>query len=974
MNISELKGYELLQEKYLDDLKTEGTLLRHKKSGARVLLMKNDDENKVFSVSFRTPPEDSTGLPHILEHSVLCGSKNFPVKDPFVELAKGSLNTFLNAMTYPDKTMYPVASCNDKDFQNLMHVYMDAVFYPNIYKHEEIFRQEGWNYNLESEEDTLTYNGVVYNEMKGAFSSPEGVLDRVVLNSLFPDTSYANESGGDPEVIPELTYEQFLDFHRKYYHPSNSYIYLYGDIDMEEKLKWLDEMYLSDFDAIEIASEIKKQEPFDVVKEIEMNYSISSNEPEEDNTYLSYNKVVGTSLDRELYQAFQILDYALLSAPGAPLKKVLLDAGIGKDIMGSFDDGIYQPIFSIIAKNANAEQKEIFVKTIEDTLAGLVKNGINKKALEAGINYHEFRYREADFGNFPKGLVYELQMMDSWLYDDEQPFLHVEASETFAFLKQKVNEGYFEELIQKYLLDNTHGAIVVVKPEKGRTARMDKELEERLMAYKNSLSKEEVLQLVEATEALAAYQEAEEAPEDMEKLPVLKREDISREIAPIYNEVLNYSGTPVIYHEVETNGIGYVDLLFDLSSVSAELLPYVGMLQAVLGMIDTEHYEYSELFNEINVHTGGIGTSLEMYPNVTKVKEKEFKATFEVKVKALYDKLPVAFEMMEEILTQSKLDDTKRLKEIFAMTKSRMQMRFQSSGHATAGLRAMSYLSPLSKFKDETTGIGYYEVVKEIEENFEAKKEELIANLKLLTKLLFRPDNMMISFTASREGLEGMEQLICKLKDSLFTEKVEAKPCVLHLEKRNEGFKTSSKVQYVARAGNFIDKGYAYTGELQILKVILGYDYLWQNVRVKGGAYGCMNSFSRLGDGYFMSYRDPNLEKTNQVYEGIPAYLKEFDASEDDMTKYIVGTIGNIDQPMTPAAKGDRSMNLYMNHVSAEMIYEERNQILDATAADIRALAELVEAVLEGNYFCVVGNEEKIEEQKELFIETRSLF
>ena len=385
-----MNAYELIQKETLSSLKSEGYLLRHKKSGARVLLLKNDDDNKVFNIGFRTPPSNSTGVPHIMEHSVLCGSKNFPVKDPFVELVKGSLNTFLNAMTYPDKTLYPVASCNDKDFQNLMHIYMDAVFYPNIYEHEEIFRQEGWSYKLEDKDSDLEYNGVVYNEMKGAFSSPEGLLDRVILNSLFPDTSYSNESGGDPDNIPDLTYEEFLDFHRKYYHPSNSYIYLYGDMDMEEKLNWLDKEYLSKFDKIEIDSEIKTQKPFDKVKDLSFKYSISSDESEEENTYLAYNKVVGTSLDEKLYVAFEILDFALLSAPGAPLKKALTDAGIGKDIMGYYDNGIKQPLFSIIAKNTDADKKEEFVKVIEDTLRGLVENGINEKALEAGINYNEF--------------------------------------------------------------------------------------------------------------------------------------------------------------------------------------------------------------------------------------------------------------------------------------------------------------------------------------------------------------------------------------------------------------------------------------------------------------------------------------------------------------------------------------------------------------------------------------------------------
>lgn len=974
MNFDKLQTYDLLQQRTLQDLDSEGYLLRHKKSGAHVLLMENQDENKVFSIGFRTPTKDSTGVPHILEHSVLCGSKNFPVKDPFVELAKGSLNTFLNAMTYPDKTVYPVASCNEKDFQNLMHIYMDAVLYPNIYRHEEIFKQEGWSYNLESADDELTYNGVVYNEMKGAFSSPEGVLERVVLNSLFPDTTYANESGGDPEVIPELRYEQFLEFHSKYYHPSNSYIYLYGDMDMEEKLIWLDRMYLSAFDAQSIDSEIGLQKPFAAMRELEMNYSISSNEDENDNTFLSYNKVIGTSLDKELYQAFQVLDYALLSAPGAPLKKVLIEEGIGKDIMGSYENGIYQPTFSVIAKNANADQKDAFVKLIEDTLRGIVQKGIDKKSILAGINYHEFRYREADFGSYPKGLIYGLQMLDSWLYDEDKPFLHVEATETFAWLKQQVNTGYFEQLIQTYFLDNTHGSVVVVKPEKGRTARMEKELAKKLADYKDSLSEAQVEQIVEQTHALAAYQESKDSIADKEKIPVLRREDISREITPMQNEELQLCGTPVIYHEVQTNGIGYLDLLFDLSGVSAELLPYVGILQAVLGIIDTEHYEYGELFNEINVHTGGIGTSLELYADATKVKEKEFRATFEIKTKALYDKLPVAFEMMKEILTQSRLDDEKRLKEILSMTKSRLQMRFQSAGHSTAALRAMSYLSPISKFKDMTAGIAYYEVIQAIEEHFEERKKELIANLQKLTRMLFRGDNMMLSFTAAREGLAGLEEMICELKDGLFAETVEDTACILHCEKRNEGFATSSKVQYVARAGNFIDEGKEYTGALQILKVILGYEYLWHNIREKGGAYGCMSNFTRFGEGYFVSYRDPNLEKTNAVYEGVVEYLKQFSVSDRDMTKYIIGTISNMDQPMTPAAKGDRSMNLYMRHISEEMIQKEREEVLDACEEDIRALADIVEAVLRNNYFCVIGSEEKIEEQKDLFMEIRSIF
>ena len=605
---------------------------------------------------------------------------------------------------------------------------------------------------------------------------------------------------------------------------------------------------------------------------------------------------------------------------------------------------------------------------IEDVLRASVKNGIDTKAIEAGINYYEFRYREADFGNYPKGLMYGLQMMDSWLYDEEKPFIHIEALDTFEFLKKQIGTGYYEELIQKYLLDNPHGAIVIVTPEKGRTARMEAELEEKLQKYKESLTAEEVEAFVQKTQALEAYQSEPESEENLEKIPVLKREDISREIEPIINEEMTLAGVPVIFHEIETNGIGYVDVLFDMSLVEEQDLPYVGILQSVLGIIDTKRYDYGTLFNEINVNTGGISTSLELYNDVTNIREKAFKATFEIKGKALYGKLPVAFDMMREILMESKLNDGKRIREILAMLKSRLLMKFQSSGHVTAVLRAQSYASPAAKLKDMTNGIAFYETVSYIEEHFEEEKEKLSEKLIDLSKKLFCGDNMMLSYTAAREGLEGLEEMVEKLKNSLHTRTAEEdKRCVIHCEKKNEGFKTASKVQYVAKAGNFIDLGVAYTGALQILKVIMSYDYLWQNIRVKGGAYGCMSNFNRIGEGYFVSYRDPNLKRTLDVYDGVVDYLKNFTVSERDMTKYIIGTMSGIDQPMTPASKGERSMNLYMNKVSAEMIREERNQILDAEQDDIRALYKVAEAVLQADQMCVIGGEDKIEEEKELF-------
>ncbi|MBA2212561.1 insulinase family protein [Sellimonas intestinalis] len=974
METKRLQAYELMQEQELKGIQSKGYLLRHKKSGARIVLIENEDENKVFSVGFRTPPQDSTGLPHILEHSVLCGSREFPAKDPFVELVKGSLNTFLNAMTYPDKTVYPVASCNDQDFQNLMHVYMDAVFYPNIYENDKTFRQEGWSYELEDEDGELKYNGVVYNEMKGAFSSPDGVLDRMILNSLFPDTSYSNESGGDPDEIPSLTYEDFLDFHRKYYHPSNSYLYLYGDMDMEAKLTWLDEHYLSRFDYAWIDSEIKMQKPFEHPVEWKRYYSISNTETEEMNTYLSYNKVVGTSLDEKLYLAFSILDYALLSAPGAPLKKALTDAGIGHDILGSYENGICQPIFSVIAKNAEESQKDAFIQVIESTLTRLVKEGIDPDALAAGIHYHEFRYREADFGSYPKGLMYGLQMLDSWLYDEKRPFLHLDALDTFAFLKEQIGTSYYEDLIQKYLLDNTHASIVMICPKKGMAAEADRKIQKRLQDYKRSLSREEVEKLVKDTKELRAYQEEPTPPEILEKIPVLKVSDISEEAAPVYNEERKAGDVTCICHPIETNGIGYLTMIFDLRTLTEEEIPYAGLLQAVLGIIDTEHYEYGKLFHEINRRTGGSETSLEMYTDVTKVKEKEFRPTFEIKAKALYAELPFALSMMEEILMRSVLSDEKRLKEILEMLKSRLQMKFLSAGHSSAVLRAMSYHSPAARFKDMTNGIEYYETVSRIADHFDEEKGRLVSILTELCKKIFRKERMIVSYTGAKESFDAVLAGIAAFSGRLWKEKVKEGGFLLTCTKKNEGFQTASKVQYVAMAGNFIDAGMEYHGALQILKVIMGYEYLWQNIRVKGGAYGCMSSFNRLGEGYFVSYRDPHLKNTLDIYQGVTDYLRNFAVSDRDMTKFIIGTISNMDQPMTPAVKGDRSMNLYMNHVTKEMMEQERREVLHATQQDIRNLAGIVEQVLREDQVCVIGNEEKIEQDREVFTEIKALF
>ncbi len=974
MKLTDLNAYEVLEQRPLDDLHSEGCILRHKKSGARIAVIANDDDNKVFYVGFRTPPEDSTGVPHIIEHTVLCGSDKYPVKDPFVELVKGSLNTFLNAMTYPEKTIYPVASCNDKDFQNLMSVYMDAVFHPNIYKYQEIFKQEGWHYELEDEDSPITINGVVYNEMKGAFSSADDVLQRQILNSLFPDTSYRNESGGDPDFIPDLTYEAYLDFHRRYYHPCNSYIYLYGDMDVAEKLRWLDEEYLSHYKKITIDSAIREQKPFAKPVELVKKYPISSTETEEDNTYLSYNLVVGTVLDKKLYLAFDILDYALVSAPGAPVKKALLDAGIGKDITGGYDSGTMQPIFSFIAKNANGSQKEEFLSVIRETLKQQVKDGIDKKALLAGINGSEFRYREADFGQFPKGLLYGIQCLDSWLYDDMQPFMHLEASETYRFLKEQVKTDYFEQLIQTYLLDNPHASVVVIEPEKGLNAKKEEQLAKKLAAYKESLSKEEIQQLIADTKHLKQYQEEPSPREDLEKIPMLCREDMKREAAPLINQEREVDGVTVIHHSMFSNGIAYLRFLFDIRDFAVEDIPYVGLLKYVLGYVDTEHYGYAELSNEINIHTGGIGCSFGVYPHMSG--EEQMKVMFEVKTKVLMEELPEAGKLITEMIKTSVLSDEKRLLEILGQLKSRLQASLSSVAHSVASMRAMSYFSRAAYYQDAVGGILFEQKVADLAEHFEEKKADLIAKLEELTRKIFTPERILVSVVCEEKDFVAVGREIGQLKQALYPSEGTAVRNLppLVLEQKNEGFTDASKVQYVARTGNFKRHGFEYNGALRILKVIMGYDYLWINIRVKGGAYGCMNSYMRNGDTYFVSYRDPNLEKTNEIYDGIPKYLENFTADERDMTKYIIGTISDLDTPLNPNAKGARSMTALLQGITQEDLQRERDEVIGATEKDIRALKDMIASVLEEHNLCVIGNEEKLNEQKELFTELKNIF
>ena len=971
MQFSNLDAYELVKEQQLNDINSEGYILRHKKSGARVALISNDDDNKVFFIGFKTPPTDETGVPHIIEHSVLCGSEKFPVKDPFVELVKGSLNTFLNAMTYPDKTIYPVASCNEQDFKNLMDVYMDSVLHPNILKYEEIFKQEGWHYELSDMDAPITINGVVYNEMKGAYSSADEMLQTQIFKGLFPDNTYGKDSGGNPAHIPELTYEDFLNFYKKYYHPSNSYIFIYGDCDMQERLEWLDKEYLSAYDAIEVTSQIAPQKAHDEVKHVVGKYPIASEESEEDNTYLAYSKVICDISDKTLRQAFAVLDYVLISAPGAPVRQALIDEGIGQDVYGSFDDYTLQTVFHVCAKNANASDKESFVEIIETTLKDIVAKGINKTSVLAAINSSEFRFREADFGSYPKGLWYGVECLDTWLFDDENAFDAMEMLAVYEFLKQQVDTGYYEELIQKYLLDNTHGVIVSLEPEKGLNTQVEEALEKKLADYKASLSNEELEKLIEDTKHLKEYQEEESSEEDMQKLPMLERKDMRKEVLPFSNIEEKIGDVPVVRHEVFTNGIDYITFMFDAGDVAKEDLPYLGFLRSVLAFVNTESYSYSELNDIINIKSGGISSGLTTYADSKETGKYHMK--YEFRIKMLEDKVEESLDILKEIILTSQVEDVKRLTEIVAQTKSRLQSVLSSAGHVVSATRSLAYFSQYGYIQDATTGIAYYDEICKMEALMKKQPELVINKLQKIANQIFGQERLLVSFTAEKACYDRAVSAIQKFIEALPKGSAVAATPDYTMGQQNEAFTDASAIQYVARSGNFVNHGFAYTGALNILKMILSYDYLWNNVRVKGGAYGCGSSFLRTGDTYFASYRDPNLGKTNEVYEKMPEYIRNFRADEREMTKYIIGTLGNMDTPLYPEGKGQRAMTAYLKKLTLEELQEERDEILGATDEDIRKLAEPIEAVLSDACICVIGNENNIQKEKELFKKIRSI-
>jgi Zn-dependent M16 (insulinase) family peptidase len=961
------EGYTLLEKRFVKEVNADCYFLEHNKTGARIFKIAADDPNKTFSISFKTIPENDCGTPHILEHAVLNGSKNFPVKSPFDVLAKGSLQTFLNAMTAKDRTMYPAASLNEKDYFNLMHVYYDAVFYPLIYDDPQIFQQEGWHHNLADVKDEIIYKGVVYNEMKGAFSSPTREMYYRVNKHMFPDNTYGFSSGGYPEKIPDLTYESFVDFHRKYYHPSNSFIFFYGDADLSDELTFIDTAYLANFDRAEINSQIPMHAPFSEMKEVTEYYSVPEGGNTDKQTYISLNFVIGDGTDQSMGMALDVLTDVLVNQESAPIRLALQDAGIGSNV-DAWTYALRQHFMQITITNANPGDAEKAKEIVFSTLENLVAEGLDKESVEGTINRMEFGLREGDDANV--GITLMSRHLPGWIHAGN-PFIGIEYETPLAAVKQSLTGNYMEDIIQKELIDNPYKLLLVLEPKPGLENEKTAALNKKLSNYKKSLSGEEIEALVASTESLLAAQNKEDSPEALATIPMLSLEDIDPEAEWFEVTEKEVAGNKVLHFNEFSNSIVYAQFRFNLQVLPQEMIPYASIFRELMGKLDTENYSYAELEKALRIHTGGYSTVFE-----TQLDSRENYALvpqLKVSAKATLDKSDKLFELAEEIMLRTDFSDTARLKTILTKQHANIESGIKSNGFGYTRKRLESYHSEKGVFSELTSGIEYYWFLDKLLGDYDKNATELVKKLENISALLYTKNNLDFGVTCTEDEYKGVEKLLTTTLNNFPVNEVEMNAWQLEPVVRNEGFMTASKVQYVMQGANLFDMGYEYSGKLVVLNKILTSDWLHKEVRVKGGAYGGFGYFLNTGESFFGSYRDPNLTNTMEAYAGTTEFIKNYETDSTEMIRSIIGTISWLDYPWTPSQKGNAAINRYYNGFTQQEAQTRRDEVLSATIDDIRALAPLVNDLLDQNTYCVYGNQEIIQANKDLFKSIRTI-
>ncbi|SMB87330.1 hypothetical protein SAMN00017405_1278 [Desulfonispora thiosulfatigenes DSM 11270] len=952
-------GFRLIEEKTISEINSNVKIFKHKKTGARLIHIDNDDENKVFSINFRTPPTDNTGVAHIIEHSVFCGSRKYPLKDPFVELNKGSLNTYLNAATAPDYTMYPCASVNEKELRNLMDVYLDAVFYPNFYQNPEVFRQEGWHYELKDEKSILNYQGVVYNEMQGVYSTPSNYLLRNILNSLFPNTVYSKDSGGDPLAIPNLSSKEFLEYHQKYYHPSNSFIYLYGDLNLSQTLRYLNKEYLRNFSQKKIASKIPLEPTFTEKKYFIGSYPSNKGESTDNKTYISRNYVLGENQNQELTWAFQILNL-VLDNNSSPLKEALNFADIGENISSFYEPSIQQPILGIVVENAKEYDQQRFERIVESSLTKMVDEGIEPELIKSAINQVEISLREESL-NAGRGINYNMKVMSSWLYDHD-PSLFLEYEETLEKIKSEIPNKYFENLIKTYLLENKHQSQVIVKPDPYLLDKNKIKVAERLTKITESLSEADVDEILNLNEKLKSWQVKPDEKETVAKIPKISLRDIRTPQKP---EMLKKSieETNVLHHPFETGELVYLDFYFDASKVPQEKISYLYLLAQLLGKVDTKGLSQEELKEKIKMHTGGIGCEVRAF---TDYKDKNvFYPKFIISAKVLESNLPEVFKILSEIGT-SNFKETKNLATEIKKVKLTSQNLALESGERLAIKRCLSYFNPGEAY-NELGGLSFNHFITQTAEGLSTRENEIRANLQEVSKLIFNKQGLLISITCDKDKYKSVSDTLPDYLKSLNNKQTKANLFKFKMVKKNEGIISPVQVQHVIQGNNFKNLGYEYHGSMKVLENIIDTEYLWNRVRMQGGAYGARASFSSTGDFILFSYRDPNLSKTLEVFKELPKFIEGFKVTDNEINKYIIGAISDLDRPLSPYEQSRLSAMNHLVNCSYKDVQENRKQILDTNEKKIRELVPLLKKVLEDDYHCIVGNEKVIKDNQEYF-------
>lgn len=954
-------GYRLVEKKFVKEVNADCYLFEHIKTGARVLKIAADDPNKTFSIAFKTIPESDAGTPHIMEHSVLNGSRNFPVKSPFDVLSKGSLNTFLNAMTSDDCTIYPVASMNEKDYFNLMHVYLDAVFNPLLYNDPRIFMQEGWHYELSGKDAPIEYKGVVYNEMKGAFSTPTREMWYQIQKNLFPDNGYRFSSGGYPTAIPSLTYEAFVDFHKKHYHPSNSYIFLYGDADVRKELEFIDKEYLSKYEKSENPVTVEENKPFSEYKEISGSYPVMDGAPLAEQTYLVLNWVIGNGYDQSKVMALDILADVLVNQESAPIRKALLDAGIGKNVYATTQN-MLQNIFSIVVQNADVADKDSFRVVVMNALEKVATEKIDRETLKGSLNRMEFRLREGD--DAQKGLTYITRVLTGWMFTND-PFPSLEYEKQLSEVKASVNNTYLEDLIQKDLVENKYGLLLVLEPKTGLEKEIAHKTSEELASLKKKMTSAELDTLVAATSKLIAYQQKEDSPEALASIPLLKLSDIRTEAFWYEASKSDVAGIPHLFHDEFTNNIVYINFWYDLNVLSEDKIPYAALLTRLLGKMDAGSYSYEDLDKSLNINTGGFGSGLNLY--VSDYDDNKLLPKFRINVKTTIEKLDTALALYGLVINETNLDNKDRLLDLLKRHQSQLESSVLQNGYNVAATRLESYYSRRGVFNEKIRGMEYYWFVTGLVKRFNEDPDAVITILKETYKALFARNNMMAGITCSSDNYKTYASRFEKFAPALVEKAVQPKEWKLQPNPGNEGILTASKVQYVLQGYDFRKLGIEWDGKWNVLNQVMSTDYLQTQIRVIGGAYGGFSSITRNGSIFLSSYRDPNLKETLDNFKGITEYLSQFKADSTDMTRYIIGTIAGMDSPLTPSEKGDQAFRNYFENASQEDAQADRDAVLATTAADIRSMSDEIAKVLDQQVWCVFGNDEKISKNKTLF-------